>query len=218
MVRRVAGVLLTTLILAAATARAEDREERVFTIQVDNKAAGQGRMTILRRDDGSEVVTSQAEVSIRFLLKYTYRYQGTETWKEGRLLDLESTCNDNGKRFRVTAKAEEAGLRVTINGREHLGRADVWTTSYWKLLEARPISRPMAVLDVDRGEEQTRYLHYLGVEHLEVAGQRQRCDHFRLAGGPAPVDLWFDGRHRLVREDFMELGHHTVVQLASVRR
>jgi hypothetical protein len=216
--RGLVGVLMMAFLLADSV-RAEDVQERLFTIQVDGKAAGEARMTLSRRDDGSQVVTSQANVQVRFLLKYTYNYEGTEIWKDGRLVSLQSHCNDNGRRFVVSAAAEEAGLRVIVNGQEHLGRAEVWTTSYWQLPDARPVSRPVITFDVDRGEEQARHLHYLGAEEIVVAGQKQRCDHVRLAGGSAPVvDLWFDAAHRLVREEFMDLGHRTVVQLAKVRR
>jgi hypothetical protein len=206
------------LLLAAGPARAEDTEERLFTIAVDGKQAGDCHMTMARKDDGTEVVTTRASVRIKFLFAYTYTYLGTEVWKDGRLLRLQSSCNDNGKRFEVSATAEEAGLRVRVNGKERLGRADVWTTSYWKLADARFHNQPVTLLDADRGEEQARRLTYLGPDELVVAGQTQKCYHFRVTGGPSPADLWFDLQQRLVRQDFVEMGHRTVVQLGSVRR
>jgi hypothetical protein len=207
------------LLLAGAAARADDTEQRVFGVQVDGKPAGEARMTITRRDDGSEVVASQANVRVRFILTYTYTFQGTEVWQGGRLARLDGACNDNGKRFAVTASAEAGGLRVRVNGQERvLGRADVWTTSYWKLPEPRFFNQPVTLLDADRGQELARRLDYVGPEELGVAGQAQKCYHFRVAGGPGPVDLWFDGQHRLAREEFVEMGHRTVVHLTQVRR
>ena len=35
---------------------------------------------------------------------------------------------------------------------------------------------------------------------------------------PSPVDVWFDQYHRLVRQEFTETGHRTIVQLVAVRR
>jgi hypothetical protein len=204
--------------LAAAPARAEDTEERVFTITVDGKPAGECRMTMTRKGDGSEVMSTQAGVRVKVLLTYTYAYQGTEVWKDGRLQSLESTCNDNGKRFAVSATVEGAGLRVRVNGKERLIGPDVWTTSYWKLADARFHNQSVTLLDADRGEPQLRRLTYVGPEELDAAGQALKCYHFRVIGGPAPTDLWFDGQHRLVRQAFVELGHRTVVQLGSVRR
>jgi hypothetical protein len=214
------GLLLAGVLLAgsARPALAQDTEQRHFTIQVDGKPAGDARMTITRREDGSEVLSSQANVQVRFLLRYTYTYQGTEVWKTGRLQGLQCSCNDNGKRFEVSATAEGAGLRVRVNGRERLGRADVWTTSFWKLADARYHNQPVTLLDADRGEELARRLDYVGTEDTPAAGQVQKCYHFRVTGGASPIDLWFDVQHRLVRQDFVDTGHRTVVQLTEVRR
>ena len=43
-------------------------------------------------------------------------------------------------------------------------------------------------------------------------------DHFRVTGGPTPIDLWFDRYYRLVRQEFTEAGHKMIVQLVNVRR
>ena len=41
-----------------------------------------------------------------------------------------------------------------------------------------------------------------------------------VAGGASngPVDLWYDKYHRLVRQEFTDSGHKTIVQLENVRR
>jgi hypothetical protein len=212
-------VLAGGLLLGAAPARAEDTEQRDFSIQVDSKPAGDSHLTITRRDDGSEVVGATVNVQVRFILTHTYTYQGTEVWKGGRLQSLQSTCNDNGKRFQVAAAAEGDGLRVTVLGRERvLPRGDVWTTSYWKLADKRFFNQPLSVLDVDRGEELARRLNYVATEDMNAAGKTLKCYHFRVQGGAAPVELWFDAQHRLVREEFVETGKRIVIQLTGVRR
>jgi hypothetical protein len=214
------ALVAAALLLAAAPARADDVEQRFFSIQVDGKPAGEARMSITRQGDGREVVESRASVRVRFILTFTYTYQGTEVWQGGRLVHLQGSCNDNGKRFEVSADADAdgPGLRLRVNGRERPARPDVWTSSYWKLPDRRYFNQPVTVLDMDRGQELARRLEYAGAEDLNVAGQAQKCYHFRVAGGPSPVDLWFDGHHRLVREDFVEMGHRTTVQLTGVRR
>jgi hypothetical protein len=75
----------------------------------------------------------------------------------------------------------------------------------------------VTVLDPENGEEMARRLDYVATESLLVNGEQQKCYHFRVNGGVNPVDLWFDARHRLVRQDFVEQGYRTVVQLVSVR-
>jgi hypothetical protein len=212
-------LLAAVAVLApAAAARADDTEHRRFSIEVDGKPAGECRMSITRKDDGTEVMANQASVRVKILITYTWTYQGTEVWKGGKLQSLQSSTNDNGKRYEVGASAVPNGLQVKVNGKERVTAADVWTTSYWKLADARFHNNPVTLLDCDRAEELPRKLVYVGTEELNAAGQAQKCYHFRVTGGRSPVDLWFDVQHRLVRQDFVEQGHRTVIHLTAVNR
>ena len=42
--------------------------------------------------------------------------------------------------------------------------------------------------------------------------------HFLVRGGPTPAELWFDKYHRIVRQESIEFGHKTIVQLVNTRR
>jgi hypothetical protein len=209
---------LAALLAAALPARAEDTEHRRFSVSVDGKPSGEARMSITRKDDGSEVMTGQVNVRVKVIITYTYTFQGNEVWKDGRLLSLQGSCNDNGKRFEVSGTADAEGLRLRVNGSESVVRPDVWTTSYWKLADAKFHNNAVTVLDSDRGELLPRRLQYVGPEEMTAAGQAQKCYRFRVLGGREPVDLWFDVHHRLVRQDFVEQGHRTVIQLTEVSR
>ena len=88
--------------MSASPAGAAERERRTFVISVGGKQSGSYEMTIQKREDGSHVMTAKAEVSVRVLLiHYRYTYRGTEVWKDGRLQSLESTSDDDGKKFTV---------------------------------------------------------------------------------------------------------------------
>src|SRR4051794_32788945 len=94
---------LAALGVGAARAPAAETEYRTFSISIDGKPAGENIMVIEHRDDGSEVVSHNARVFIKLLLKYEYSYRGTEVSKAGRLVGLHGSCNDNGSRFEVRA-------------------------------------------------------------------------------------------------------------------
>jgi hypothetical protein len=213
------GMVALALALGGQAARAADVETRAFSLTIDQKAAGSYSMTITRQDDGSVTMTGQANVSVRYyrVYKYTYTYQGTETWKDGRLLKLESTANDNGKAFAVSAWAEGDGLKVRSNGREHLTRAEVWTTTYWHPPDSRFQNQAVPLLDADTGKDINAHCQFIGSQRLSVAGQEQDCKHFRLTGG-VTVDVWYDAQDHLVREEMVEDGHRTVFQLTRVQR
>jgi hypothetical protein len=200
-----------------ARAAAPEIETRDFTVTVDNKDAGNYRMTVERQENGTLIMSGTASVEVRYrLFKYKYTYSGKEVWKDGRLVNLSSTCNDNGKQYNVAARADANGLRVRVNDRERITRADVWTTSYWRLPDAKHRNQAVPLLDADTGKEYSGQLKHVGTEQVLVGGQKQSCAHYQVTGGPAVVDLWFDVHERLVLQSFVEQGHRTTIQLAGI--
>jgi hypothetical protein len=213
------GILYAGVLLVAGTAgraAAAENESRHFAISVDGKPAGTYVMT-LDRQDNTETMTGRADVRVsKFVYTYTYNYQGTEVWKDGKLQQLRSSTNDNGKRFTVSAWADAAGLHVQVNGAERQGRADVWTTTYWHLPDERFRNQPVPLLDADTGRDINGVLHLIGTQQIPVAGQVQSCGHYRVSGGGLQVELWYDANERLVRQESMEDGHRTVLELTAI--
>lgn len=205
--------------LASLPTQAAEPETRAFSIQIDGKPAGTYQMSIVQQDDGSTVVTGQADVklSVGLFMGYTYTYRGRELWRDGRLQRLESNTNDNGKRFSVFAIAEGNSLRVGVNGQQRMSRPDVWTTSYWRLPEGERVVRDLALLDADTAKDIAGKLEYVETKPITVAGHTVPCARYRVSGG-VQVDLWYDGKDRLVREESIEEGHRTVLDLTSIRR
>src|SRR5262249_21687250 len=79
---------------------AAETEIRDFQVIVDGKKAGDYRMTIQRLPDGSLSMNGQANVNVTYLIyRYQYSYQGTEVWRAGRLLQLNSRAFDDGKNY-----------------------------------------------------------------------------------------------------------------------
>lgn len=207
-----------TVLLLAGAARSADVEVRDYQTYIDGRKAGDYHMTITGQDDGSVSMAAQANVNIRVLLvRYTYDYRGTEVWKGGRLVRFDSTTNDNGSRYTVSAAADGDGLRVRVNGRERTGRADTWLTTYWHLPPAAQRGQALPLLDADSGRDLTGTLGYVGAEQVNVAGQMTDCAHYRVTGS-VNVDLWYDAQERLVRQEWMEDRHKAVLQLVGVRR
>jgi hypothetical protein len=214
----------TTLLLAAILvfsapprAAAADPEVRDYVTYIDGKRAGDYRMTITTHDDGSVSMQGQARISVRiFVVTYRYNYGGTEVWKGGRLQQLESRTDDNGKRYAVSAVADADGVRVQVNNQPGRAPADAWVTTYWRLPEANLRNRNLTLLDADTGQVLNATLQYIGPSQVSVAGQVQNCTHWRVSG-QAQVDLWYDARERLVRQEWVEDNHKAVLDLARAR-
>jgi hypothetical protein len=215
---RYGGWLALVLAVGGPAARAADVETREFSVRVDKKQAGSYVMTFTRQDDGSVTLAAQANVRVSYLIyKYTYTYQGTETWKDGQLLKLESAANDDGKQFTVSAWPEGDSLKVRTNGQQRQTRRDVWTTTYWHTPDARFHNQAVPLLDADTGKDINAHCQYVGTQQLTAAGQVLNCKHFRLTGG-VTVDVWYDDQDRLVRQEALEDGHRTILELARIRR
>jgi hypothetical protein len=211
---------LLALACLAAPARADDTEQREFSIFVDDKNAGSSRMTIVQKDDGSSYMSATLDVKFKHLgfLDYHIKVDTQEWWKAGRLVGMKTQALEQKKKTEVTVALDNQQLRVRINGKDSMVRGDVWTNSYWKLADARFHNKQVPILEVDSGKEITSELKYVGMEKLKVGSQFVDCYRFLVAAAPGPVDLWYDKYHRLVRQEFTESGHKTIVQLENIRR
>ena len=210
---------LLTLFASSLPAFADDTEHRDFSIYIDGKDAGVSRMTIVQKDDGTTYMSGSVDVKFRHLLiDYTLKIQAQEWWKDGKLTGLKTIGTDNNKKVDVTVASENNQLRMRVNGKDSMLRPDIWTSSYWKLADARFHNKQVPIVDIDTGKEFTSELKYIGAEKVPVGGKFEDCYHFRVTAPVGPIDLWFDRYHRLVRQEFTELGHKTIVQLTHVRR
>lgn len=217
---KVALLLLCALTAGATRAGAVETEVRDFAIEVDGKNSGQFVMTITRQDDGTLSMQSQANLRVKSMLyTYEYTFQGTEHWKDGRLVQITSKCNDDGTRYDLSGQADGQSFRLKVNGKERVCRWDMWTTSYWQLADKRFHNQGVPLLDSDCGKEYAANLQYVGVKQLLVNGQAKNCYQFRVTGGPAsPIELYYDEHHRIVREEFTDQGKRIVFNLRSIQR
>lgn len=221
MIRWAWTLLLAGLVLMApAFVRAADTEVREFSITIDGKPAGTYSMSIVPQDAHSIRMTAMAQTKVSYLggiYKYTYMFQGTEQWQDGKLVRLDSNSNDNGTKYSVMARADRQGLRIKVNGKDTIARPDVWTTTYWRLPEASQRNHPLPLLDADTGKQMNGMLRYVGNSFVRVLGQNQNCTHYHV-GGAVKVDVWYDAQERLVRQDWVEDGHRAVLELVRIRK
>jgi Family of unknown function (DUF6134) len=195
---------------------ADNTEQRDYEIRVDGKPAGKSRLTIADKDDGTTRVNASGKVEVKLLglTVYSYTVTSSETWKAGQIVELKCSAVEDGKKTDVDAWQAGQELRIRVNGKNsNAVRADVWPSSYWKLADKKYHNNGIAILDADTGREQDGQLRYIGTEAITIGARARDCYHFSVTGIPIPIDLWFDKHHRLVRQEFTESGHKTLVQL-----
>lgn len=206
------------VLFSAVAVRAADSETREFVVKVDGKPSGHANMTFERQDDGTTIFSCDTNVRVRVLIKtYVYTCKARETWKDGRLQQLTSECNDDGKQYQVSAAAQADGLHVRVNGREHVAKAEAWVSSYWTLPDAKLREGAISVVDADTGRDLQGRLQFIGTTQMKVAGQVQNVQHYRF-NGPTRIELYYDAAQRLVYQQWVEDGHPTALELSRVRR
>jgi hypothetical protein len=71
------------------------------------------------------------------------------------------------------------------------------------------------LLDSDKGLKLRGEVQYVGKEMMTVAGNRQSCTHYRVSG-EVQVELWYDKSQRLVRQEGVDSGHKTLLELTRL--
>lgn len=232
----IVGLVLATT--AVAEPRPSDRETREFKVLLDGKERGKCSMQVDRRDDGAETMHINARLNINFVV-YEYRYSsvGTEVWKDDRLIEMENTSDFNGTKYVVKANSTKRGLHVTVNGKTSPADPQAWATSYWRLPQhvqmhdqteekgiipagggrraSKPVVRAVSLLDSDKGQKLRGDVQRVGEEYLTVAGKKKPCLHYKI-GGDVKVEVWYDSDLRLVRQETVESGHKTVLELTRI--
>lgn len=218
---RLSGLISVCLLVASTlslSAKEPVTETREFAVRVDGKPAGSFRLVVQEDESGKITVAAQADVRVRYLVyNYVYQFRGTEIWKDGKLDQLESNTTDDKKQFAVQAWNDGKDLHIKSNGVERLTRPDVWTSTYWRLPEARFRNQPVPLIDVDTGKDIRASLQYVGVNSVKVNGELANCSHYRVVGS-VQVDLWYDSQDRLVRQESVEEGHRTLLELVRMGR
>lgn len=202
----------------ASFAHGAGEELRTFAVTVDKKPSGTHLISIQSGADGTQTITTQADVTVKILfITYKYVFRGIESWKEGRLYQLSTTTDDNGKKHSVTATANNQGLALTADGKPVQLKGDHWVTTFWQLPPAKQRGANVLLLDADTGKTYTAKLEKIGIEKLALLGQTVEGVHYKVTGD-RQFDLWFDGDDRLIRQESIEEGHRTVLELTRLQR
>jgi hypothetical protein len=177
-------------LLAPLTSQAATTTSRLlFEVSYDGRPIGTHRFEV-DREGAIKRVRSQADfhVQVLFVSLYRYRHEAVETWRDGCLQHLESTTDDNGRRFAVTVAEQAAALQVTRSppgpGAVLLADDCAGTFAYWDLTQLER----SALINSQTGSMTPVALSFEGEDRL--AGEPAL--RYRLApAGMDPITLWY---------------------------
>ncbi|HEX6977733.1 MAG TPA: DUF6134 family protein [Alphaproteobacteria bacterium] len=121
-----------TIPAAPDAAAADTTITRLFRIFHDGTPIGEARYVFVA-DGPTLTVTSETVASRRVLGLTVFRFihRVRETWRGGRLIQLEAVTDDNGQLTRVTGHATAAGLEVDGPAGRSVAPPDAVPTTYW---------------------------------------------------------------------------------------
>lgn len=194
------------------------QQTREFRVSVDGKPRGEQTMEISRRSDGSEVMRGEVEVVLNFVV-YRYRYasSGTEVWKDGRLIQLANEADFNGDKYVLQASATQQALQYEVNGETQKAPSDISVSSYWREPDAKHVGKSIRLLDSDKGRQMTATVERVGPAKIKVGADSIKATHYRMRGD-VEVDVWYDQQGLIARQESVESGHKTLLELTKIQK
>ncbi len=156
------------------------------SFDIRREGASIGRHAVAFRRSGGHLeveIEIDISVSLAFIPIFAYSHRNHEVWQGGRLLSLDSTTDDDGTKYSVTARALGDSLQVVGSEGEVRVAGDILPTSYW---DARTVAQTR-LLDTQRGRILEVTPRFLGEEFLDGSTVARR---HRLSGD-LDLDLWY---------------------------
>ncbi|MBO0697834.1 MAG: hypothetical protein J2P46_05545 [Zavarzinella sp.] len=203
-----------TLLLLGLVPVAAAAEERTYSVTIDGKPAGECVVSLRSQADGSSAVSARIEVRTEQRPRYAYEYQGTEVWKDRRLVRSEGTGTENGQKGGVSLAAGKDGYTLRAPTKEVTIRGEVWPTTYAMLPD---LDREPLVADVLTGDVLRAKVEKVGADRVMVASKLIPATRYRVTVGGTTTDVWYDDAKRLVRRRWTLEGRAAVLELIRVK-
>ena len=168
-----------------------------FDIYRNNKHIGKHIFSFKRSDD-QIVVKSEINFEIKKLgiVLYKYHVNGTEIYKNGKLIKFNSKTNQNGKEKYVNMKLENG--EYIIDGSSYKGKAPIeyLLGTWWD----HGIAKAPAQISAVSGRIIKQKVTFLGKETIKLGNKNYNTLHFNFSsidknlakGKKLNTDVWYD--------------------------
>jgi len=194
-----AVLFLLSLALAAPGADAAQAAPQTLEFDIAHEGGIVGHHRISFRQDGDRlVVHSELEIEVEVLFLTVYRYQQTreEVWRNGQLIALAATADDDGTPHDIEGMAGPNGELEMSSGK------DRWTlppgsvpASFWNV---SMVTQKGPLVDSLTGRILSGRVVNLGPETVRAGGRDIVATHYRLEGKRSR-DIWYDAGGRWVK-------------------
>lgn len=182
-------MLLPVLVLAPGFAASNTL---VFDIYLDDSRIGSHK--VLVESEGSErrvQVEAQMQVDVLFFTVFSYQHQASERWRDGCIVKLETSTNDDGEKLTVSAAKTPQGVDVKTPSGESRLDGCVRTFAYWDL----DLLDSSYLLNTQNGRYEPARLVREDSHPLQFNGRSYGSQRYRLeVGDDVAINLWYDDK------------------------
>jgi len=172
--------------------------EVVFKVLRDGDEVGFHRVVFSSAGDSLIAKTEfSLEVKVLFLTAYRYRYASTDVWRDGCLISVDATVDENGDQTSVRADADNQS--VTIAGPSGVETADagIFPTNHWHA----GVIGAERVLNTITGKVADVRIVDDGVDWVMVNGETYPARRYHYTGDLRNT-VWYDDAGRWVKMRF----------------
>jgi hypothetical protein len=191
---------LTPRLTIGGSAWAEDPSAQpplgiyIYAIARDGAPVGQQRMEFVSDGEKLRVISRmQLDVTLLGMSLYGFDQQAEEVRSGGRLIQLVSEANDDGKDKKLTLTLEGDRLKGTYNDKSRAADPQLLTSLFWQ----KPAIGKSEVIDSVSGKQRDVVVSDVGAETLSLPVGKIETHHFRVRG-EMERELWYDAAGILV--------------------
>lgn len=188
----------------------EDGTTIDFTVLRKGKPFGQHVLTFDKDADGTLNVRTEVDLAVKFGPFTVFRYdlESTEVWRDGKLVEVNSKTNNNGKDRSV--ELTRKGDQFLIDSTKFDGTisANTIPSTHWNIAQVMGSQ----ILSTETGEIIPATIENLGREIVTVDGQTVEATRYRM-DAEIDVDLWYDDNQRWVKLAFETQGQEIEYRL-----
>lgn len=173
-------------------------DEIVFSVLRNGDFIGEHRVTFDLDGDRLLVWSRfEARVNLLFITAYEYLYESKSVWRDGCLVELRATTDDNGEKSRVSVRVNTGGLLIEGPSGVTQGTVGLFPTNHWHA----------GVLDSDRvlntitGKVANVDIADMGPSTVMVNNSPEFARHY-VYSGDLRTEVWYDDHGRWVKMRF----------------
>lgn len=170
----------------------------LFNVFRGGVLVGKHKVTFTKLEEGRFRAVAQLELQVNFLSfpVYELQYKSNAVWQKGELESLNSTTNDDGKRFTINV-IKKNGLTVVSKNTQFQTDKNTLPTNHWN----REVLRDNKVINTLTGELSSIHITNRGKEKIYSMDKTILATKYEYSGDISTL-VWYSDRGNWVKMKF----------------